>query len=80
MAKEANTEEQKGIVEAHFEELGAKTRDNLSKGGNPVVINLVDKVNVQFTKDFGFMKKGHVQEVSETAYEIYKKAGVIEKL
>lgn len=80
MSKEANTEEQKGIVEAHFEELGAKTRDNLSSGGKAVTVNLIDKTNVKFTKDFGFMKKGHVQEVSETAYEIYKKAGVIEKL
>ena len=70
MAKEANTEEQKGIVEAYFEELGAKTRENISKGGKAVTINLIDKVNVQLTKDFGFMKKGHVQEVSETAYEI----------
>ena len=72
--------EAKGIVEAHFEAKGKQTKENLSNGGSPVVVSLVNKTLVRFTKSFGFMEKGHVQEVSDTALEIYTKEGVIEKI
>ena len=69
------------LVEKHFQEKGNQSKENLSKGGKEVVISLINKVNVEFTKDFGdHIKAGHTQEVSETAFEIYNKAGVVKKL
>lgn len=69
------------IVEKHFQEKGKQTKENLSSGGKEVLISLTNKVNVEFTKDYGdHIKAGHTQEVSETAFEIYNKAGVVKKL
>lgn len=63
-----------------YDEKAQQTRENLSKGGEPVTVDLVNKTRVQFTKDFGHIKKGHIQEVSDVAFGIYDKKGVIKKL
>ena len=69
-----------GITEEYFDEQGAKSRSNKANGGTEVVVSLVNKTLVRFKENFGFIKKGHEQEVSDVAYAIYDKAGVIEKL
>ena len=70
----------KDPVKDHFEAKGKQSKENIANGGSPVIVSLVNKTLVRFTKDYGFMKKGHEQEVSDTALEIYTKEGVIEKL
>ncbi len=62
----------------HFEELAQTSRKNLQNGGETVKINLIKTVNVRFTKDFGIIKKGHEQLLSQAAYDIYKKKEVVE--
>lgn len=69
-----------GKTQEYYEEQGAKSKHNLSQGGKEVEVSLTNKTLVRFTKNFGFLKKGHEQEVSDVAYAIYEKAGVIEKL
>lgn len=69
-----------GITEEYFEEQGAKSRENKSKGGSEVVVSLTNKTLVRFKENFGFIKAGHEQEISDVAFAIYDKAGVIEKL
>lgn len=69
-----------GKTEEWFQEQGAKSKSNLSQGGKEVEVSLTNKTLVRFTKNFGFLKKGHEQEVSDVAYAIYEKAGVIEKI
>lgn len=79
MAKE-NQEEKNGIVKEYFDAKGKQSVENRTKGGEDVEINLVNKTTVEFIKDFGFIKKGHVQDVSDVAYDIYNAKGVIKKL
>lgn len=69
-----------GKTEEYFAEQGAKSKSNLSQGGKEVEVSLTNKTLVRFTKNFGFLKKDHVQEISDVALAIYEKAGVIEKL
>jgi len=69
-----------GKTEEYFVEQGAKSKSNLSQGGKEVEISLINKTLVRFTKNFGFIKEGHEQEVSDVALAIYEKAKVIEKL
>jgi hypothetical protein len=69
-----------GKTAEYFEEQGAKSKENKSAGGSEVVVSLTNKTMVRFTKNHGYFKKGHEQEVSDVAYAIYDKARVIEKL
>lgn len=78
MAQEA--QESKGIVKDLYDEKGKQSTENRLKGGEDVVISLVNKTKVEFIKDFGQMKKGHVQEVSDVAFEIYDKQKAIKKV
>ncbi len=87
MAKAEDLKEKNEIVEGgksdvqqFFDEKGEETQSNLSKGGSPVVINLVNKTMIEFTENYGFFKKGHKQEVSDVALAIYQKKGVVKKL
>lgn len=68
------------ITKEHFEKKAKQSEKNRSMGGKNVTIDLKKTIEVRFTKDFGFMKAGHVQKVSETAYEIYAEQKVVEKL
>lgn len=72
--------EHAGATQAHFEELAAKSAENRKAGGSDVEIDLHLTHTVKFKKDFGFIKKDAVLTVSDTAYNIYNKAGVIEKV
>lgn len=82
MAKDdqANEAKEKGVAKEYFETQGAKSKENKSNGGKEVEVSLTNKTSVRFTKDFGFMKKGDVQEVSDVALAIYEGKKVIEKL
>lgn len=73
--------DKKNPVQEILDEKGKQSAENISKGGNNVKVSLTNKTKVEFTKDYGkHIKKGHVQEVSDLAFEIYDKAGVIKKL
>jgi len=73
--------EARGLVLAYMKEQGAKSKKQLSEGGKEVVLSLTNTTNVRFTKDFGlYLKEGMEQEVSDQAFAIYDKAGVIEKV
>jgi predicted transcriptional regulator len=86
MAEAANKADEKATVDknpvqAFFDEKGKETAENLAKQGSPVKISLTNKTMVEFTKDYGkHIKKGHKQEVSDVAFEIYNKAGVVKKV
>lgn len=78
-AKEVN--EAAGVTKAYYEEQGEKSRKNRANGGEDVKISLTNKTLVRFTKDFGkHLKEGDEMEVSDMAFAIYQKAGVIEKV
>lgn len=62
----------------HFNDLAATSKKNKSEGRENVKIDLVKTVTARFTEDFGLLKKGHVQSLSQTAYDIYNKKGVVE--
>lgn len=66
------------LAKEHFEEKAEQSKKNRANGGENVVIDLVKTYRVRFTKDIGFIKKGHVQSLSETAYEIYKNQKAVE--
>lgn len=86
MAKEKNENTELGVeagtslTQAHYDEKGAKSKEQMSMGGNPVEVDIINTTMGRITKDFGSLKKGHVQAFSAMAYEIYDKAGVIEKV
>ena len=69
-----------GIAKEYFDAQGAKSKENRANGGKEVEVSLVNKTLVRFTKNFGFMKAGEVQEVSDIALAIYEGKKVIEKL
>jgi len=79
--KETPAEDKKSLAQAYYEGKAEQSARNLaaSSTGKEVEINIVNTRLVRFTKDFGqFLKKGHVQAVSDAAYEIYSGQGVIE--
>ena len=78
VAKEAT--ENKGVAKEYFDAQGAKSKENRSNGGKEVEVSLTNKTNVRFIKDFGFMREGDVQEVSDVALAIYESKKVIEKI
>ena len=65
-------DQKKSLVQEFFEDKAKEIKE----GGSPKV-NLSKIVKVEFTKDFGYMRKGKTQNVSQIAYEIYKKAKCI---
>lgn len=79
-AAKAKPEAAKAPVKEYFEEKGAESAKNRASGGKDVSISLTNKTKVEFTKDYKGIKKGHTQEVSDVAYEIYKKADVVKKV
>ena len=85
MAEATKTEEKevatkKGAAQEYYDAQGAKSKENKSNGGEEVKVSLTNKTKVRFIKDFGFMKKGDEQEVSDVALAIYEGKKVIEKL
>jgi hypothetical protein len=81
-AKE-NTVEKEGVenpVQEFFDKKGAESAKNLAKGGSEATISLINKVTVEFIEDHGFIQKGHVQEVSDVAFEIYNSLKVVKKV
>lgn len=66
------------IAKEHFDKKAEQSKKNRASGGENVVIDLVKTYRVRFTQNFGYIKAGHTQNLSETAYEIYKDKGVIE--
>lgn len=72
-------EEHKGATQAHYEELAAQSFENQKEGKPHVEIDLIATHNVKFTKDFGHIKKGSLLRISDTAFNIYNKAGAVQK-
>ena len=68
------------LTKEHFKKKAEQSKKNLATGGKNVVIDLQKKIAARFTKDFGYIKAGHEQPLSETAYEIYAAQGVVEKI
>ena len=81
-AKEKTTEKEGATnpVQEFFDKKGEESASNLAKGGSEATISLTNKVNVEFIEDYGFMKKGHVQEISDAAFEIYNSLKVVKKV
>lgn len=65
-------------TQEHFDEVAAQSAKNRAMGNDNVKVDLIKTVAVRFTKDVGFIKKGHEQLLSETAFAIYKKKDVVE--
>lgn len=81
VAKETkNADKSAGAVKDFYDKKGAETLENYQKGGSATNVNLTNKTSVEFTEDFGFFKKGHVQEVSDVAFAIYESKNVVKKL
>lgn len=74
------TTEATSDVKEFYDKKGAQSLENIAKGGKPVEVNLTNKTLVEFTEDYGHFLKGHTQEVSDVAFEIYNGKGVIKKL
>lgn len=79
-AEEPVNNEHAGATQAHFEELASKSAENKRNGGSDVEIDLHLTHQVKFKKDHGFIKKDTVLTISDTAYNIYNKAGAVEKV
>lgn len=76
-----NTEvKDEATVQTVLESKAEQTKKNLSQGGTAVKVSIVNTTEVIFTADYGYMKKGHKQRVSDLALEMYQKAGVVERL
>jgi len=69
-----------GITKEFYDKKGAETLENYKKGGTAATVNLTNKTLVEFTKDFGYFKKGQSQEVSDVALAIYESKEVVKKL
>lgn len=76
----AKADKSAGATKAFYDKKGAETLENYKTGGSAAVVNLTNKTAVKFIEDFGFFKKGHVQEVSDVALAIYESNKVIKKL
>lgn len=63
-----------------MQEKGKQSAINIKNGKDAVIIKLDGKVRVRFNKDYGYMKKDVEVEVSDLAYEVYAKAGVVDKI
>ncbi len=73
-------EQTQNPVGKFYAEKGQESLENLQKGGKEVIVSLTNTTKVEFIKDFGFIKKGHIQEVSDVALEIYSREDVVKKL
>lgn len=83
MSAKAKKEEKAEVtvtVSDVMQEKGKQSATNIKNGNEAVKVSLTRKVKVRFTKDYGFIKKDATLQVSELAYDIYAKAGVVEKI
>lgn len=63
-----------------IEDKAKQSAINVKNGNKNVIVKLDGKVKVRFTSDYGFMKKGKEATISDLAYDVYSKAGVVEKI
>lgn len=66
-AKKGDQAPQDVTSQDFFDEKAEEARES----GHSQSIDLTTKIKVEFLKDFGFMKKGHKQEISQSAYDTY---------
>jgi len=64
--------DEKVELKKHFDEKAKEVKE-----GKKVTVSLTKTYLVEFTKDFGLMKKGHTQKVSQLAKDVYEKKKVI---
>ncbi|GAB0156224.1 hypothetical protein CHRYSEOSP005_14880 [Chryseobacterium sp. Alg-005] len=67
-AKETKTPKVAKVSSQDFFEEKAK---EAGEKGEDVIIDLTHKVKVEFLKDTKYIKKGHIQEISQQAFETY---------
>lgn len=67
-------------VQGHFEEMGEKAKKAKVNGTDAPKVNLTERIKIKFKKNYGHNKAGSVISVSKVAFDLYDKAGVIEKL
>lgn len=67
-------------VQDVLQEKAKQSLKNIQNGKEEVKVSLTDNIEVRFKKDYGFMKKDQTATVSELAYEVYSKAGVVDKI
>lgn len=60
-------EKQEVTSEEFFQEKAKEAKES----GEDQLIDITSKINVEFLKDVGFMKKGDKQEISQSAYDTY---------
>ena len=82
LEKVTTTSDVAGITAAYYKEQGAKSKKLIADGKTEgVTVSLTNTTEVRFIKDFGkHLKEGDELTVSDVAYAIYDKAGVIEKV
>lgn len=68
------------LTKEHFDKKAKKSQENRAIGGKNVTVDLRKTIAVRFTKDVGFIKAGQVQNLSETAFEIYDNLKAVEKV
>lgn len=67
-------------IQEVLNEKGAQSTKNLANGKEEVKVSLTDVITVRFKRDYGFMKKDQEARVSELSYDLYNKAGVVDKI
>lgn len=67
-------------VQDVLQEKAEQSAKNLQGGKEEVKISLTDVIEVRFKRDYGFMKKDQVAHVSSLAFEVYQKAGAVDKI
>lgn len=65
--KDVATVKQEVTSEEFFQEKAKEAKES----GEDQIIDITSKINVEFLKDVGFMKKGDKQEISQSAYDTY---------
>jgi len=78
--KKAEKAEVNVTVTEVLQEKAKQSSNNIKNGKEAVKVKLDGKVAIKFTKDYGYMKAGKEAIVSDLAYDIYTKAGVVEKI
>lgn len=79
-AKKEEKAEITATVSDVMQEKGKQSAINVKNGKDPVIVKLDGKVKVRFKNDYGYMKKGREATISDLAYDVYSKAGVVEKI
>lgn len=79
MAEEGKSKETVD-VQGHFEEKATEAAKAQKDNKEAPKTSLVDRIKVEFIKEIGYIQKGAVLSVSQTAFELYDKQKAVKKL